>query len=311
MPVKNAAPWLVDCILSIQNQAFTDWQLVAVDDFSTDQSLEILNNFSLRDSRISVLQNKEAGITNALQLAFENCSGTYISRMDADDLMPPKKLETLLKIASQNHNSVATGKVKYFSKHPISAGYLTYQNWLNQRVDFADFHQHVFRECVLASPNWLTHRKNIESVAPFTNHVYPEDYDLVFRWIKNGNEIIGVDEETHLWREHKKRTSRTSELYNQQHFFKLKLHWFLRLKFTSDKNLVVFGDNSKAKICTTFFTEKEISFIQITKNNLHQLATIANPLVLCTVFTDDKTNAEIENFYAQNNLVLGESWWYV
>jgi len=311
MPVKNAAPWLEECILSIQNQTFADWQLLAVDDFSTDTSWEILQNFRERDNRISVLKNKTPGITNALQLAFENSTGNYISRMDADDVMPPNKLEILLISAQENQDAIITGFVKYFGDSAISDGYRDYQNWLNARVKNADFEKHIFRECVLASPNWLTHRKNIKAVLPFSAHTYPEDYDLVFRWIEKGVGIIGVKAETHWWREHQKRTSRTSKLYNQQRFFNLKLSWFLKLKYSVDKTIVVFGENSKAEICTRFFEKQQIPFRQLTKSTFEELKHISNPLLLCTIYGDEQMNLQLENFFKQNELVLGESWWFV
>jgi hypothetical protein len=134
---------------------------------------------------------------------------------------------------------------------------------------------------------------------------------LVFRWIEKGVGIIGVKAETHWWREHQKRTSRTSKLYNQQRFFNLKLSWFLKLKYSVDKTIVVFGENSKAEICTRFFEKQQIPFRQLTKSTFEELKHISNPLLLCTIYGDEQMNLQLENFFKQNELVLGESWWFV
>ena len=95
MPVKNAQPFLTDCIKSILSQTETDWELVAVNDGSTDNSKAILEQFAQADKRIHVLENNGAGIIAALRLAYSKSQGNLITRMDADDIMPPIKLETL------------------------------------------------------------------------------------------------------------------------------------------------------------------------------------------------------------------------
>ena len=93
MPVKNAGPWLEECLQSIQKQSFVNWELIAVNDGSKDNSIEILIDFSSRDVRIQVLENPGSGIVDALSQALSKSTGTFISRMDADDVMPAEKLQ--------------------------------------------------------------------------------------------------------------------------------------------------------------------------------------------------------------------------
>ncbi len=70
LPFHNAAPWISETIQSIQAQTHADWELIAIDDFSTDDSHAILEQFAASDSRIQLLKNAVKGIIPALQLGW-------------------------------------------------------------------------------------------------------------------------------------------------------------------------------------------------------------------------------------------------
>ena len=95
MPVKNTAPFLIECLESIIRQTETDFELIAIDDHSSDESHSILKEFAIKDKRIKVFKNTGIGIIEALRLAYSKSSGTYITRMDSDDVMSLTKLQVL------------------------------------------------------------------------------------------------------------------------------------------------------------------------------------------------------------------------
>ena len=136
MPVRNACLYLEDCLSSIINQSYTHWELIAIDDHSSDHSQSILHDFSLKDSRILYKQNPGKGIIDALSFGYSFASGNFITRMDADDLMPLNKL-LVLKSTLENNGlgHLATGKVKYISSTELGAGYKKYEQWLNNLCD--------------------------------------------------------------------------------------------------------------------------------------------------------------------------------
>ena len=94
MPVKNTAHFLSETISSILNQTEKNWELIAVNDNSTDNSKAVLTSFAQNDKRIKVIDNKGNGIIDALQLGYVFSNGNFITRMDSDDIMSPNKLET-------------------------------------------------------------------------------------------------------------------------------------------------------------------------------------------------------------------------
>lgn len=314
LPFRNAAPWIEETIQSILNQTYEDWELIAVDDHSTDETGLIIRGFE--DSRIQVLANNGKGIIPALQTALDKASGEFITRMDADDLMPESKLESLLK-ASREGRTIVTGKVQYFSDAKVSEGYLKYEQWLNDRVDKKDHFDHIYRECVIASPNWLAPAKYLREDRIFEQLRYPEDYDMTFLWKKFGYEIVSVNEITHLWREHPDRTSRNSEVYNQSSFFQLKLDWFEQSE--SGKTLGVFGAGPKGKLVVEHLkNDYNISWYdhEFERYNspinglvIQNPETCDSDLLLIAVYPENKTR--LENLVTRLGYTLGKSVWYV
>lgn len=100
-PTFNSEKFIADTILSVQNQTFTNWELLIVDDCSTDTTVKIIESF--QDKRIKLIrlsQNSGAGV--ARQTAVEKASGTHIAFLDADDLWLPQKLQKQLDFMTEN-----------------------------------------------------------------------------------------------------------------------------------------------------------------------------------------------------------------
>lgn len=92
MSVHNGAPYVETAIKSILSQSFSDFELVIVDDASTDNTLSILEGYS--DRRLSILRNsKNLGSASSLNLALERAEGEFVARMDADDISLSCRLE--------------------------------------------------------------------------------------------------------------------------------------------------------------------------------------------------------------------------
>ena len=125
LPYFNAAPWIIETISSIQSQSAEDWELICVNDFSTDGSETLVQEIALTDNRVKNLSNVNKGIIPALQLALSKANGTYITRMDADDLMTKNRLKLMnSKLDTLPERSIVTGKVRYFSDGELSDGFV-------------------------------------------------------------------------------------------------------------------------------------------------------------------------------------------
>lgn len=97
VPVYNAAQFLDETIATTQNQTYKNWEMILVDDCSTDNSIEIIKKYQKDDTRIKLYQNKTnsyAAITR--NKGIDESKGRYIAFLDADDLWKPTKLEKQL-----------------------------------------------------------------------------------------------------------------------------------------------------------------------------------------------------------------------
>lgn len=268
MPVKNTDAYLEECIHSIIAQTFQQWQLIAIDDHSEDRSPEILNFFSEKDQRIKTFKNTGKGIIEALRLAYQHANGTYITRMDSDDIMAPTKIEQLqkkLSIAGKRHVSI--GLVRYFSANKMGQGYSNYANWLNDLTSSETNFQDIYKECTIPSPSWMIHRDDLEHVGAFSPDTYPEDYDLAFRFLKAKYTIVSVKETLHHWRDYQTRTSRTDSNYADNQFTHLKVNYFIEIDYNPTKELILWGAGKKGKKVAHLLIEKGIHFTWTCNNN--------------------------------------------
>jgi glycosyltransferase involved in cell wall biosynthesis len=108
LPVYNAAPFLEDALRSVFAQTFTSWELLAVDDGSTDDGLRRLQN--LGDPRVRVLSDgRHRGLAARLNQVVREARGQFIARMDADDLIHPERLARQLDFLQQHPELDAIG----------------------------------------------------------------------------------------------------------------------------------------------------------------------------------------------------------
>ncbi len=324
MPVKNAAHYLEECMDSLLNQTYSNWELIAINDHSEDNSIQILQHYVKKDARIKYLENKGSGIIEALRLALHHSKGDFISRMDADDIMPANKLALLYELLeTKGKGYIATGKVKYFCEDGVSDGFLKYEQWLNEIIDNENHWEEIYKECVIASPAWLIHREDLINCEAFEPNAYPEDYDLVFRFYKNKLKVASTKEIVHLWRDHKERISRNHEHYKANTFFVLKLRYFFELERDKHRSLVIWGAGPKGKIMAKLLNEMQEDFNWVSNNpNKHgkniydqilkdfaAILKMNRPQVLITV-AQRNAKEEIVSFFEKHGLKAKEDYYF-
>lgn len=103
IPVFNAEKYLEDCLQSISNQFFHDFEILAINDGSMDASLEILEKYQQKDVRLKVFSQKNKGVSEARNLGLQNAKGDYIAFVDADDWLHPQSLETYMITLREEH----------------------------------------------------------------------------------------------------------------------------------------------------------------------------------------------------------------
>lgn len=93
--VYNSEKYLAECLDSVARQTYRDFEIVIVDDGSTDSSGAICDRYAEKDGRIKVIHKKNHGVNRARRTAFENSTGEYILTVDCDDIIDPDLIETV------------------------------------------------------------------------------------------------------------------------------------------------------------------------------------------------------------------------
>ena len=314
IPFKNTDQYLTECLDSIRNQTYRDWEVLAVNDHSTDESFDILTSYAQQDNRIKVFQNQGHGIIPALQTGYAQCQGNVVTRMDSDDIMKTNRLEVMVNsLLKHGTGHVAVGQVKYFSDRGISNGYERYEAWLNRLTATGTNFDELYKECVIPSPCWMTYREDFEKCQGFEPNRYPEDYDLTFRLYEHGLTIIPCDQVLHLWRDYDTRTSRTHEHYAQNYFLDIKLHYFLKLNYDPKRPLVVWGAGFKGKKIVKGLKKRNLDFIWLCDNpkkigkkiyskqlvHFEALQELNNPQSIITV-ANEEAQKEIRTYFSDS-----------
>lgn len=119
VPIYNTALYLEECINSVINQTYIDWELILVDDGSTDSSPSICDKYVSIDSRIKAIHINNVGLSGARNNGLEIAHGDYICFLDSDDYLFDYSLEILHKVLTENSAEVAVGNLvsdKYSNK---------------------------------------------------------------------------------------------------------------------------------------------------------------------------------------------------
>jgi len=109
MSVYNGSRWLDEAIQSVLNQTFIAFEFIIINDGSTDNSLEIINQFAAGDPRIVVINKLNTGLADSLNQGIEQARGEWIARIDADDVCEPERLSKQYTCAQSTSSLVLIG----------------------------------------------------------------------------------------------------------------------------------------------------------------------------------------------------------
>lgn len=128
MSCFNAEHWLNEAIESVLNQTYTNFEFIIVDDGSTDDTLQIVQNYAKQDKRIVVVTKPNTGLTDSLNVGMQRAKGKWIARLDSDDECEPTRFEKQLEYIEKSKNIVLvlaesitideTGKYQKICKYP-------------------------------------------------------------------------------------------------------------------------------------------------------------------------------------------------
>ena len=129
MAFRNTERFLTECLDSVLAQTDPDWELIAVDDSSSDGSRALVESYAARDPRVKVFSSDGRGLIPTLQTCYKHSTGAYINRMDSDDRMPARKVEVLrAKLEAHGPGNMAVGLVEHFAEDGVKGGFRMYED---------------------------------------------------------------------------------------------------------------------------------------------------------------------------------------
>jgi len=206
MPVYNAARYLEEAVESILAQTYRGFELVIVNDGSTDRSGRMLERFARGDSRVRVISRGNTGIVGALNDGLKECRGELMARMDADDVSMPERFERQVAYLEKNPDVICVGcrvlgidpygGVLFTSEHKLSHEEIDAELLKGSGWSIVHPAAMMRREAVVAL---LGYRKEFE---------WAEDLDLFLRLAERGR-LANLPDVLLQYRQHPDSINRT------------------------------------------------------------------------------------------------------
>lgn len=199
MPVYNSASYLTSAVESILSQTFRDFEFIAVDDGSTDRSLEILQHFAQQDARIKVISRPNTGIVGALNDGLAIATGVYIARMDADDISRQDRFTIQLRYMEAHPEIVGIGS-SVTMVDPAGCPLKDFKACTDPQL----LRQNIvaIKDIGIIHPTLMVRRSVLNRLGGYRPHYnLTEDFDLFFRLLDEG-ELGNVPETLLLYRQH-------------------------------------------------------------------------------------------------------------
>jgi glycosyltransferase involved in cell wall biosynthesis len=229
LPVFNAAATVARAVGSIRAQTWPDWELVAVDDGSTDATPALLDQCAREDARIRIIPRAHAGVAAAANAGLAAARGALIARMDADDVAHPERLKRQVALLESDPTlGVASCKVAFGGDRAANHGYALHVDWLNSLLTPEAIALNRFVESPVANPSALFRGELVARHGGFRAGDFPEDYELWLRWLDAGVRVAKTRETLLTWHDGPQRLSRTDPRYAPDAFFRVKAPWLAR-----------------------------------------------------------------------------------
>lgn len=229
MPCYNAERTLREALSSIANQTHPDFEVVALDDGSTDNTPRILNEWAQKDSRFRVLSQPHRGIVAASNAGLDACRAPLVARMDADDRAHPERLLLQTNYLKAHPETAVVGSlVAGFPEENVEKGFQLYFQWLNSLITHEDICREIFIESPLPNPSVTFRKSQVIEVGGYEDHGWPEDYDLWLRLYLAGARFAKIPQVLLAWREHPNRLTHLDSRYSLENFLRAKAHYLAK-----------------------------------------------------------------------------------
>ena len=204
IPIYNIENYIGECIESVLCQTFTDFELILVDDGSTDRSLEVIKQYQKKDNRIIVIHQENAGPGSARNAGIKRASGEYMVFFDGDDFLVKKEaLEHLYQCSAEQ--DIMVYPLKYMSDYNkvIRDSNVKYEEEFNEAPSCEALYERMLKKGkILSSPCEMMFRRSflIQKELFFLEGVFSEDIEWIIRIMLAEPKIKFINYEFYCYR---------------------------------------------------------------------------------------------------------------
>lgn len=195
VPIYNTEKYLDECLRSIVSQTFKDWELILVDDGSTDSSGKIAEDYARKDNRIKVLHINNGGLSWARNHGIDIAVGEYITFVDADDELSDGALQSLYEAIIKYDADIVQGKFTYEKGKTAKGGKI-------KNFEPEEAIENVLLQRELVSSAWgKLYRKELFEGLRYRVGLYYEDLDLFYKLFEKCKRIVFIPETVYFYRQ--------------------------------------------------------------------------------------------------------------
>jgi len=248
MPIRNEERYLQTALDSIYRQTCADWELVAVDDGSSDKTALILDEAARKDGRVRIIRREGGGLAAALNAGLEACRAPLVARMDGDDVCHPQRLEQQAAyLAAHPDTGLVASNFRHFPRAGLKQGMIDYELWQNGLADHSLIIRDLLVESPFVHPSIMTRLAILEKMGGYHDSNWPEDYDLWLRMAAAGVRFARLPQTLLFWRDHPERATRTMDEYAAHAFRACKCHHLLSGFLQDVTDVVIAGAGLEAR----------------------------------------------------------------
>ena len=256
MSVYNGEAYLEEAIESVCRQTFKNWELIIINDCSTDKTAEILSGYALKDSRIKVHTNEiNLKLPTSLNKAVSMAKGKYIARMDADDICLPERLEKQYKFMEDNKDvSLSSCRFMTLKNGVVSSG------GCGGRCDNESVRALLFVTNPILHPGVIAKAESMKNLKYDQSLTCTEDLEMWVRFAKNNLKMEIMSEYLMIYRLHDKQITGTTLERQHKEVLKIEKDYFSQFSNGLCKeyeefyiNGIYFRDNADVKSFCDFY----------------------------------------------------------
>lgn len=205
VPVYNVEEYLKQCLDSILEQTYSNWELILVNDGSTDSSGLICQEYAEKDARIRYFEKENGGLSDARNYGIEQAQGEYLTFVDSDDFLDASHLSVLYNALVNNDADISIANYANYQTSTATFYLHTFGDYYEKiytSEELIDDLSFLERNDLSFSTIWGSlYKKRVFSFLRFPKGVIGEDVALIYKMYTQVDKIVYVHKDTYIYRE--------------------------------------------------------------------------------------------------------------